>query len=231
MSRMTSTEPRWPGPTTGPGAAAAPQAGPATATEPDKRAPGRPRSARAEQAIVDAVLGMLADGVALEALSVEAIAARAGVGKATIYRRWPSKEDLVVDALASLKMPLPPLAGESVREDLVALLRVVGREADTRRAGVMTCVLPHVQRNPVLYGWYQKVVEPRRECMRGVLRRGIAAGELRADLDVETGIAMLTAPLILQRMAQWNPNLDVADLPERVVDTFLAGAAVPARRA
>jgi AcrR family transcriptional regulator len=221
MSGMTSTEPRWPEPVSGP----------ATATDPDKRAPGRPRSARAEQAIVEAVLGMLADGVALEALSVEAIAARAGVGKATIYRRWTSKEDLIVDALAALKMPLPPLRGESVRDDLVALLRVVGRESDARRSGVMMCVLPHVHRNPELYGWYQKVVEPRRERMREVLRRGITTGEVRADLDVETSIGMLAAPLILQRMVMWNPNLDLPDLAERVVDTFLAGAAVPARRA
>jgi AcrR family transcriptional regulator len=225
---MTSTEPRWPGPDPGPATAAAPQA---RATDPDKRAPGRPRSARAEQAIVGAVLGMLADGVALETISVEAIAARAGVGKATIYRRWTSKEDLVVDALASLKMPLPPLAGESVRDDLIALLRVVGREADAPRTGVMMCVLPHVQRNPELYGWYQKAVEPRRECMREVLRRGIETGELRVDLDVETSIGMLAAPVILQRMAMWNPRLDVPDLAERVVDTFLAGAAVPAHRA
>jgi hypothetical protein len=83
------------------------------AADPDKRAPGRPRSARSEQAIIDAVLSMISEGVAIETLSVESIAARAGVGKATIYRRWSSKEQLVVDAVASLKLPVPEVAGES----------------------------------------------------------------------------------------------------------------------
>jgi AcrR family transcriptional regulator len=200
-----------------------------TAADPDKRAPGRPRSARAEQAIIDAVVDLLADGIAIDVLSIEAVAARAGVGKATIYRRWPSKEDLIVEAVTSLKLPLPTLAGESVRDDLLTLLRATAREADAGKRRAVMCVMPQIQRSPELHGWYQRIIEPRRECMREVLRRGIRTGELRADLDVEVVLATLAAPMILQNMVNWNPALAVDDLPERLVAAVLAGAAPPPR--
>ena len=67
----------------------------------------------------------------VEGLCIEKVAAQAGVGKATIYRRWPGKEDLLLDALAALKTPLPEPRGESVREDLVALMQAMA--ADVRR--------------------------------------------------------------------------------------------------
>src|SRR5580658_2329777 len=85
------------------------------------RRPGRPRSERAERAILDAALELFAEsGVA--GVCMEAVAARAGVGKATIYRRWPGKEDLLLDALAALRMPLPTPQGRSVRADLITLV-------------------------------------------------------------------------------------------------------------
>ncbi len=95
----------------------------------DRKGPGRPRSARVDEAIIHAVIDLLTAGTTAEALSIEAVAARAGVGKATIYRRWPNKDALLVDAVASLKGPLPQITGESVLADLVTLLRPVGRGA------------------------------------------------------------------------------------------------------
>src|SRR6185436_8741582 len=89
----------------------------------DRKAPGRPRSAQADEAILDAVLEMLSGGHSVAAISIEAVASRAGVGKATIYRRWPNKEALIIDAVASMKGPLPAPVGESVRDDLVMLLK------------------------------------------------------------------------------------------------------------
>ena len=196
------------------------------AADPDKRAPGRPRSARSEQAIIDAVLSMISEGVAIESLSVESIAARAGVGKATIYRRWSSKEQLIIDAVASLKLPLPEVAGESVREDLVMLLSAIARNAPHNYGKLMTCLLPQVARTAELHHWYQRMVEPRREAIRRVLRRGIDSGELRPEMDLETVVLVLAGPMIIQRTMRWNPALDTPDLAERVVDAVLAGAAV-----
>src|SRR6266581_9218717 len=86
-----------------------------------RRRPGRPRSERADRAIMDATLSLFAESGAA-GLCIEKVAARAGVGKATIYRRWPGKEDLLLDAMAWLRVPLPRPRGESVRDDLVALL-------------------------------------------------------------------------------------------------------------
>jgi AcrR family transcriptional regulator len=199
-----------------------------TAADPDKRSPGRPRSARSERAIIDAVLGMIADGEALETLSIESIAARAGVGKATIYRRWANRDQVVIDAVASLKLPVPEVAGESVRADLVTLVSQIGQHSDAQPNGrVMSCILPQIARNPDLHHWYQQVIEPRREVTRSVLRRGVRNGELRPDLDVEVVLLVLAAPMILQRTMRWNPAVDTPDLAERVVDAVLTGARHP----
>src|SRR6266542_1733281 len=102
------------------------EAGPAGTT----RRPGRPRSEQAEQAIIEATLDLFAEQ-GFEGVCVEAVAARAGVGKATIYRRWPNKEELIIDAVASMKGPVPPIGGKSVRDDLVTLLSRVGKHSET----------------------------------------------------------------------------------------------------
>lgn len=199
-----------------------------TTAGPDKRAPGRPRSARSEQAIIAAVLDMIANGDAIETITIESIAARAGVGKATIYRRWPNRDELIIDAVASVKLPVPELAGESLRDDLITIVSQIGRPNEQARNGrVMICLLPQVARNPELHTWYQRVIEPRREVTRRVLRRGIETGELKPDTDLEVALLMLSAPMILQRTMHWNPAVEPDGLAERVVDFFLTGAVAP----
>lgn len=189
------------------------------------RAPGRPRSVRADGAIIDAVLDLLAEGQSMETVSIEAVAARAGVGKATIYRRWPGKEALIRDALITLKGPPPVPAGGGVRDELIALLRGVGRVPDPRLARIMPCLAPHATRSPEDYRLYQEIIEPRRQVMREVLRRGVERGELRDDLDFEVTIALLTGPVLVQKLLRWSPRLDESRLPEQVVDALLAGIA------
>jgi len=196
----------------------------ARAEEP-ARAPGRPRSADVDQKIVAAVLDLLAEGTAVAAISIEAVAARAGVGKATIYRRWTCKNDLLLDAVRALKTPQPPLAGRSLREDLIDLLNVVSVSADPRADRVFPCLVPEVIANPDLHDLYQEIVEPRRERVRSVLRRGIERGELRTDIDVELITLLLSAPVMVQRMLTWNPKIPDGTLAERIVDTILAGIA------
>jgi len=196
-----------------------------TAVESAPRSPGRPRSARADEAIIDAVLDLLADGSTIESLSIEAIAAKAGVGKATIYRRWSGKQALLVDALRTLKGKPPTPKGESVRDDLVLLVRGVGRDPDPRASKIMPCLVPEVHRSPEQYAVYQEIVQPRRELIREVLRRGMRSGEIRADLDVELAMMMLTGPVLMQKLFKASPDLEEKGLPERVVDTLLAGIA------
>ncbi|MCI4065409.1 TetR/AcrR family transcriptional regulator [Micromonospora sp. R77] len=194
-----------------------------TSTADAPRSPGRPRSVRADEAIVQATLDLLAEGSTIEALSIEAIAARAGVGKATIYRRWSGKDALLLDALRRLKGVMPQPAGHSVRDDLVVLVGAVGLNLDPRAAKIMPCLVPEVNRSPDHFQLYQNIIEPRRKLMREVLQRGVTSGELRADLDIELVMALLTGPMLIQRMLRWHPELDDRVLPDRIVDAVLEG--------
>lgn len=194
------------------------------------RLPGRPRSVRADEAIIEAVLDLLAEGTPVDAMSIEAVAARAGVGKATIYRRWANKDALLLDAIRALKGELPQPAGASLRDDLVALVGSVNRTEDRRALRIMPCLVPEVHRNPERYRIFQEMIEQRRDVMRGVLRRGVESGELRADLDIELALTLLTAPMLIQKLLRWHPGLDEEKLPEQVVDAVLEGIAAPERR-
>jgi AcrR family transcriptional regulator len=198
---------------------------PTAAADQDRKGPGRPRSARADEAIIEAVLDLFAEGHTADALSIEAVATRAGVGKATIYRRWPNKEALIIDAVIAMKGSVPPVKGESVRDDLVTLLNAAKQIRDQRAGKVTVCLLPELQRNPELRERYQEVIGPRRNAMRQVLLRGVENGELRADLDVELTLLMLSGPVLTQNMLRWNPELDTTALAERVVDALLRGLA------
>lgn len=191
---------------------------------PRPRRPGRPRSEQADQAIIDAALCVFAEH-GVEGLCIEKVAAKAGVGKATIYRRWPGKEDLLLDALAALKTPLPEPRGDSVREDLVALMQTMASDyADPRRAREFALLLGEGAKYPRLMAKYTgTVLEPRREVIRSVLRRGIASGELRPDVDVDVALFMLTGAVIARGKDQ--PEAISASYAQRVVDELLAGLA------
>ena len=188
------------------------------------RPPGRPRSSHADAAIIDAVLGLLSEGTTVEALSMEAVAARAGVGKATIYRRFADKDEMVLAAVKAIKVPPPEPAGESVREDLVALARHARKYRGGISSQIVPCMVPELQRPGKLRDLYQNLVEERREVTRSVLRRGIATGELRPDIDVELATIMLNAPNMMATLG-FAPRLDSEDLPERTVDLILRGLA------
>ena len=188
------------------------------------RRPGRPRSERADQAIIEAALSLFAES-GPEGLCIERVAARAGVGKATIYRRWPGKEDLLLDAIAALKAPLPEPGGHSVRDDLVALLDAMCQEtADPRRAREFALLLGEGAKYPRLMARYvETVVEPRREVVRGVLRRGVASGELRPDLAVEAALFRLIGAVLGR--GRYEQQAIPPGYPEQVVDELLQGLA------
>ena len=180
------------------------------ATEGRAAARGRPRSESAQRAILDAVVDLIAGGPPCQPFGIggkkrgPAVAARAGVGKATIYRRWPNKEELLLDALGADRPPVPRLHGRSVRDDLMLILTAMAtsKTCDGRPifdARIHSALLAEKSRNPDFYRRYrEQVIEPRRAIMRNVLRRGVAAGELAAGLNVEVAQEMLVAPLILR---------------------------------
>ena len=186
------------------------------------RRPGRPRSEQAEQAIIEATLDLFAEE-GFEGVCVEAVAARARVGKATIYRRWPNKEELLLAAFGSLKSPFPEPQGISVRADLLAMVRVMCTDkADPRRARRYAMLLGAGDKYPRLMARYKEtVVEPRRDAMRAVLRRGMQTGELRPDTDVEIAMLTLTGAVMAQDHSA-SGTLD-DEFAVRLVDGLLQG--------
>jgi AcrR family transcriptional regulator len=179
---------------------------------------------QAERAIIAAALDEFAE-TGPQGLCIEKVAAKAGVGKATIYRRWPGKEDLLLDAIAAMGTPLPQPKGESVREDLAALLDAMGRECgDPRWARQFALLLGDGVAYPRLLERYlDTVVEPRREVVRAVLLRGVATGELREEANVEAAVDMLTGA-ILARPRLGRDQLD-RGYARRIVDELLIGLA------
>ncbi|MEW1695982.1 MULTISPECIES: TetR/AcrR family transcriptional regulator [unclassified Streptomyces] len=185
---------------------------------------GRPRSEGVEAAVFDAVVGLLDEGLPLAELSVERIARTAGVGKATLYRRWAGKEELLVDLLRSIEPPDPVLPGTSVRADLVALLESMReRGVAKRNSALLHNVFAQMQLYPKLWdAYHHTVIEPRRRLALDAVRRGMAGGEIRADLDPEFVNDLLTGPLLLRTVIRPGGSLEPG-LAERVVDTVLEG--------
>ena len=188
------------------------------------RRPGRPRSERAEQSIIEATLEALVER-GIDGVHCEDVAARAGVGKATLYRRWGGKEDLLIAAFAAMKHPLPEPRGESVREDLITLLTVVAADADDPRFAQQYALLHGAgERYPRLVARYrEEVVEPRRDLVRAVLRRGIETGELRPGLDVEVAMLMLTGAVMAR--GKHDPTPAAPGFVDSAVDELLRGIA------
>jgi AcrR family transcriptional regulator len=151
------------------------------------RARGRPRSEEARAAILRAAIELL-QSKGFSAMSVDAIAARAGVGKATIYRWWPNKAAVVMDAFLADTAPGMPFPDTgSTREDLRRQMRSVIRLFNTPTVGgPFVALLGESQHDPALAAALrERFVASRRAAAKDVLRRGVERGELRPDLDLE----------------------------------------------
>lgn len=189
---------------------------------------GRPRDAAVSGAIIEAVLRLLEAGVGIDKLSIEGIAREAGVGKATVYRRWSGKDALLLDVLRSIEEAAPELAGDSVRDDLVALLERLRRRGLAKRGSALfRTVLGHVRSHPGLWREYHRtVIAARRDLLHEVLRRGRERGELRSDLDVELLGELFIGPMMTRAMLhEWRELPE--GLAERIVDAVLDGVRPP----
>ncbi|MER6533282.1 TetR/AcrR family transcriptional regulator [Streptomyces sp900105755] len=185
---------------------------------------GRPRSEAVEIAILEGVMKLLEEGVPLAELSIERIARTAGVGKATIYRRWNGKEELFVDVMRAAEPPDPELPGTSMRDDLVVLLESLRqRGLMNRSSAILHNVYAQMKSSPRIWNAYHtNVVTPRRELGKEVLRRGQRNGELRADIDVDLANDMFTGPMLLRAILR--PEAELPEgLAEQIVDAVLVG--------
>jgi AcrR family transcriptional regulator len=187
------------------------------------RQPGRPRSATAHAAILDTALALFVKQ-GFDGMSMEAVAANAGVGKATIYRRWPAKEDLVVDAVARVFTEAGRPDTGTVRQDLIESVR----ELHTLMSSSLTGkVFPRMAneiagRSPLGRLYAERIIGPRRAVFQEELRRGIQRGELAETTDVELAIDQLVGTLVLRKLTGRLQRSDSA-LAERAVGTLLRG--------
>ncbi|MFF4584333.1 TetR/AcrR family transcriptional regulator [Streptomyces sp. NPDC001388] len=194
-------------------------------TAPEQPVRGRPRSEAVERAIIEGTMKLLEDGVPLAEISMERIARTAGVGKATIYRRWSGKEELFVDVLRAAEPEDPELLpGTSLRDDLIVLLESLRRRGlANRSSAILHNVHAQMKSSPKIWAAYHNsVIAPRRRLGIEILRRGQENGELRADLDLELVNDIVVGPMLVRAVLR--PEADLPDdLAERIVDTLLTG--------
>jgi AcrR family transcriptional regulator len=158
---------------------------------------GRPRSEEAHQAILDATLALLAE-VGFSSLTVEGVAARAGVGKATIYRRWPSKVPLVVEAFGGLPAFEEADTGSLVG-DLKAMLRAyLELFNETPLATVLPALASERAHDPALAALFNPVLRQRRSPLMNALERARARGEIPPDTDLELAADLIVGPIAVR---------------------------------
>lgn len=188
-----------------------------------RRLRGRPRSGEADRAILAAAADLLAERGVTD-MSIEEVAARSGVAKTTIYRRWSSKRSLALDAFVEGFLRLQPLPDTgSLRSDLLRALRAWRKAVlDPPTARSLTGLIAAVQDDAELAAaWRQRVVAPIRFQWRTLFERAIERGEIprRADLDVATDV--LFGPAYHRLL---NGHLPINDAFVRaVVDYVVAG--------
>jgi AcrR family transcriptional regulator len=190
------------------------------------RSRGRPRSERAQRAVIEAAADLLLEG-GLETFTVDAVATRSGVSKATIYKWWPSKGAVALDAFfhAVDTRTRFPETGD-IRADLVAHLRSFVRVLRTTPAGrILPSLIAEGQRDRSLGDEFrERWLRPRRDLARDMLRRAQERGELRDGLDLEVVLDQLYGPLYHRMLSGHLPLQE--DLAEKIVGNLLPAIAV-----
>lgn len=195
---------------------------PQTAPAPDEVKPklGRKRDHSRDPEILDAALDVLAE-TGYEGMTIEMVASRAKAGKATLYRRWASKADLVLDAVACMKskdldISTLPDTG-TLRGDLVAMVKSPTIAESERKLKVMAGIVSMIARDPELAAAAQSaLVEPRAAANRTLFQRAIDRGEIAAGVDIDTlcviGPSMLSyRALVLQKPIDREFTIGVID--------------------
>jgi AcrR family transcriptional regulator len=190
------------------------------------------RNEKARSAILRAASELL-DQLGFRRLTIEGIAERAGVGKATIYRWWPNKAAVVMEAVlqaASPRIPFPDTG--SVREDLRRqLASVIELYTETRAGhGILALIAESQHDASLAESLRDRFIASRRREASAVLQRGIDRGELRANLDVDTAIDTLYGAIYYRSLVSHAP-LDAAYADTLIAEIFPAFAPAPAQPA
>jgi AcrR family transcriptional regulator len=177
--------------------------------------PGRRRNHARDPEILQAALDVLAD-TGYDGMTIDMVAARAKAGKATLYRRWPSKAELVLDAVACMKQNdidyahLPDTG--TLRGDLIAMIKPHSIEDGERKLRIMAGLVSMLSRDPDLAEAVNAViVEPRAAVSRILMRRAADRGEISPDCDIET-LSLITPSMTAYRVLVLKKPVDRAFL-------------------
>ncbi len=186
--------------------------------------PGRPRSEKTRLAILDAAADLLLANGFSEA-TIEAIAARAGVSKVTIYKWWPSRGAVAIDAYFHrfLQTTIFPDSGDTVVDITTQVLHLI--ETFRGRAGeVMAELLGQAQLDPALSEVLrERWLQPRRALSTAVLQRGVDRGEIRSDVTVSIVLDEIYGPVYFRLMTRLHPLTD--EFATELVQNVLRGVA------
>jgi len=186
------------------------------------------RSARVRRLVLDTTAQLIAE-VGVERTSIDEVSSRSGVAKSTIYRHFPSKQVLVVEAVhACTQLPVVADTG-SLRDDLISCFSGMTKASYEGRLGdMMLSLMDAAQRDPELGRLVRAQSEQRRRFVTGVLERAIERDQLRGDVDVDLLVTMLSGPLVYTKLVRRQRVTE--QLVAAVVDAVLAGVAAGAAR-
>ena len=192
----------------------------------EEKQAGRPRCPHTHLAILEATRDLMTE-TGFTGLTIEGIAERAGVGKTTIYRHWPDKAKLVMEAFftcANPKLAFPDTG--SLREDLVRQMRALVREFNGPMGQTVATLIAGMQNDAALAeAFRQQWIEARRAESRAVIERSKARGELRAEIEPDALLDALHGPLYFRLLTKYAP-LNAA-FAERLIDLVLSGLLNP----
>jgi TetR/AcrR family transcriptional regulator, regulator of autoinduction and epiphytic fitness len=159
-----------------------------------------PRIERTRRVVLEATLDLLAQH-GYGAVTIEAVAARSGVAKSTIYRHWPGKVELILDAFHELKPPIAPPAEGDVRETVISVLENLARVVDKSTWSMcLPSLIDAAAHDPEARKLHGKISTEGRRSLVDLLATGVERGELPADLDPELMAEALVGPILLRRL-------------------------------
>ncbi|HMG85550.1 MAG TPA: TetR/AcrR family transcriptional regulator [Terracidiphilus sp.] len=184
----------------------------------------RSRSTEAHEKVLNAALGLFAER-GIEATSMDAIAQASGVSKATIYNHWVDKEALLLEVMLMVngldREPEDVDSGDLQRDLTTVLTRKPPDKFDDARNRMMPSMIAYSALHPEFgKAWRHRVMEPPRQCLKRVLRRGIARGVLPPNLDLEAAMALLLGPMLYAHVFHKDQQANAPDLGPVTAQAF-----------
>ena len=190
----------------------------------------RPRSPEAHEKVIHAALALFGER-GIDATSMDAIARSSGVSKATIYNHWKDKEALLMEVMLYVngldREPEDVDTGDLCRDLATVLSRRPPDEFDAARNRMMPTLIAYsAVHHEFGQAWRHCVLEPARQCLKRVLRRGIDRGVLPASLDLELAMALLLGPILYRHILHKGAPQSPPDIGPRVAEAFFRAHAV-----